>query len=422
MFYFFYYFPIGLDLRSQRRPWATWAIAAACVAGFLLQRLDPELFWANSGALLFVPRSPSPSSLLLNAYFHGGWLHLVSNLVTLFVFGPVLEDRLGWRRYLVFYHAANVAANLMQGALVLIFQPAQATFGVLGASGALAGLLGFFAVRMYFARLRVAYWTFLPLQAFTRAGAVMVPASFAIGVWFMLQLAMAMLQREGVGAGIACGSHLGGLLAGFALAQSSDARRAARAEAHLQRGRSYLDRAAWYAAQGEFIEYVRAFPGDVQGHLELARTYRLTGRHPLADQHYRRACQLHARQRRLDRVEETALEAERGNPRFVLDPKVQLQLARALERSFKNEIAARAYLRFAETYAEAAQTPWCLYRAARLASRDTAGRVRAENLYKRLLERYPLSPEAALARTALALEGIGGAEAESAPQPAAVAA
>lgn len=402
MFYFFYYFPIGLDVRARRFPWATGAIAVACVAAYLMQRLAPALFWANSEAFLFVPRAPSPSSLLLNAYFHGGLLHLASNLVTLAVFAPVLEDRLGSRRFLACYHLSNVAANLVQGALVLLFLPAQAGYGVLGASGALAGLLGFFALRMYFARLRVAYWTFLPLQAFTRAGAVTVPASVAIGMWFLLQLVLVLLQREGAGLGVACGSHLGGLVAGLGIAMAGGAQRAGRAEAHLQRGLRYLDQAAWYAAQGEFIDYVRLQPDDAAGHLELARTYRLTGRHALADQHYRQACRHHAAAKQLDRVEEIAREAERGNPRFLLDPPGQLQLAQALERSLKREHAARAFQCFAEAYPTAAQAPLALFRAARLAGADRAGRARAALLYERLMEHYPMAPEAGLARAALA--------------------
>jgi len=402
MFYFFYYFPVGLDVRVRRFPWATGAIAMACVAAFMMQRFAPALFWANSGAFLFVPRAPSLSSLLLNAYFHGGLLHLLSNLLTLVVFAPVLEDRLGSRRFLVCYHLGNVAANLVQGALVLLFLPAQAGYGVLGASGALAGLLGLFTVRMYFAKLRVAYWTFLPLQAFTRAGAVTVPATFAIGVWFLLQLVLVLLQREGAGLGVACGSHLGGLVAGLGIATASGAQRAGRAEACLQRGLRYLDQAAWYAAQGEFIDYVRLQPDDPTGQVELARTYRLTGRHALADRHYREACRLHAASKQLDRVEEIALEAERGNPRFLLEPAGQLQLAQALERSLKRAQAAREFQRFAEAYPAAEQAPLALYRAARLAGADRAGQARAALLYERLVEHYPMAPETGLARTALA--------------------
>jgi len=143
-------------------------------------------------------------------------------------------------------------------------------------------------------------------------------------------------------------------------------------------------------------------PADPDGHLELARTYRLTGRHALADQHYRRACRLHARTKQLDRVEEIAFEAERGNPRFLLEPAGQLQLAQALDRSLKREPAARAYARFADVYPEAAQAPRALYRAARLAGPDRASGVRAQLLFERLVRHYPLSAEAGLARTALA--------------------
>jgi tetratricopeptide (TPR) repeat protein len=241
----------------------------------------------------------------------------------------------------------------------------------------------------------------MPLQAFTRCGAVTVPAIFAIGLWFLLQLSLILLQREGAAAGVACGSHLGGLLAGVGLAIVHRAPLAARAEAHLQRGRSYLDTAAWYAAQGEFIDYVRMQPDDVEGHLELARTYRLTGRHALADEHYRRACQYHATAKRFDRVEETAREAERGNPRFVLDAPLQLQLAQALERSLKRDHAARAYQCYAEVYADAAMAPLCLYRAARLAGTDKAARARAELLLERLVRQYPMAPEAGLASVEL---------------------
>lgn len=401
MFYFFYYFPLGLDVRPRRDVWATWALLGACVSTFLLQRLLPGFFWMNYGALVFVPASPSLSSLVLNAYLHGGWLHLVSNMLFLAVFGPPLEDRLGSRRFLLLYHVGNALANIVQGALVLLFHPQQATYGVLGASGAIAALLGLFLVRLYFARLRVGYWAFLPLQAYTRCGTTRVPAAFAIVLWFGIQLGLALVQGEGAGAGVACGSHLGGLLGGVGLGLLLDLRAAAQAERHLQHGRRYLDRALWYPAQGEFIEYVRRQPQDEQGHLELARTYRLTGRHAHADQHYRTACHLLAAAKRLDQVEEVYLEAEKGSPSFTLGAPQQLQLAQVLERSYKHEPAERAYLRYAHHYAEAPAAPLALYRAARLAAQDPATAWQSESLFARLVEHYPLAAEAGLARTEL---------------------
>jgi membrane associated rhomboid family serine protease len=403
MFYFFYYFPLGLDVRPQRRVWATWAIVAACVAVFVLQRTHPMFFWVNHGALVFMPSEPSPSSLILNAYLHGGWLHLISNMISLAVFGPALEGRIGARRFLLLYHLCNVFANVVQGALVLLALPAYAGAGVVGASGAIAGILGLCAVRLDFARLRLGYWAFLPLQAFTRCGLANIPMLAAIVLWFVLQTALALIQLQGAGAGVAVGSHLGGLAAGVALGLLAGERRAARCEALLQRGRRYLDRALWYPAQGEFIEYVRRMPHDPEGHLELARTYRLTGRNGLADDHYRAACNALAAAGDLDRVETVYVEAEKGSPMFALVPARQLQLAQAQERCLRLAAAEQTYIRYAHHHALTHAAPLALYRAARLAAKRPGHACHAQTLYQRLVDDYPLSAEAGLARNELQL-------------------
>ncbi len=395
MFYFFYYFPLGLDVRPRRTPWATWMLIGACTAVFLLQQRLPQLFWYNWDALVFIPSGPSPSSLVLNAYMHGNWLHLISNMLTLAVFGPVLEDRLGARRFLWLYHLTNIAANLVQGAIVLAFIPSMANTGVLGASGAIAGLMGLFMIRLYFARLRIGYWAFMPLQAYTRCGIATVPAPFAIAVWFAIQLGMAALQREGAGAGVACGSHLGGVLAGVGLATILGLASDARSERALVQGRIYRDRALWFAAQGEFVEYVRRQPCDDIGHLELARTYRLTGHHAEADDAYRVACRLWAREKRFDRVEDIVEEAERGQGRFALEPEAQLQLAERRERGLNRGAAVRAYVRLADAWPQAPQAPVALFRAM-CVSRRLGGAQSAE-LSARLRADYPHAAESSLA-------------------------
>jgi membrane associated rhomboid family serine protease len=412
MFYFFYYFPLGLDVRPRRATWATWSLLAACAIAFVVQRALPALFWSNYSAFVFVPANPSPASLILNAYFHGGWLHLLSNMVSLAVFGPALEDRLGPRRFLVLYHVSNVLANIVQGAIVVGVLPAQANYGVLGASGAIAGLLGLFAVRLHFARLRVGWWAFLPLQAYTRCGTARLPVWVAIVLWFGMQLGMALLQREGAAAGVAVGSHLGGLLAGAALGLWLGLHVDAATDLRLHRGKAYLDRAAWFPAQGEFIEYVRRQPKDIHGHLGLARTYRLTGRHVLADQHYRIAGSLEAATKRLDRVQEIHGEALRGNPRFAFAPALQLHLAQVLERCMKPQAAAAAYVRLADWAPHCAEAPLALYRAACLTGRRAAGPPHATELLEQLVERYPETAEASLARAELRRLAASAAPAE----------
>ena len=370
-------------------------LVGACTAVFLLQRVWPEPFWLNWGALVYIPAGPSPSSLVLNAYMHGGWLHLFSNMLTLAVFGPPLEERLGAGRFLVLYHLSNVVANLVQGALVLLVMPSMADAGVLGASGAIAGVMGMFLVRLYFARLKVGYWAFMPLQAFTRGGTTTVPVCFAIILWFCTQAVMVILQREGVAAGIACGSHLGGLLGGVGFALLLRQRPAAITERILQRGCEYRNRGLWFPAQGEFLEYVRRMPNDEAGHLELARCSRLAGAETLAVQHYRLAGRIVARAKRSDRLAEIAAEAERSLQGFAFEPSQQMQLAQARERGLNTDGAIRAYTSLVDSAPQAPEAPLALFRAWKLQS--ALDEARAAALYARLCQEYPFAPEAAIA-------------------------
>jgi membrane associated rhomboid family serine protease len=395
MLYFFYYFPMNMDVRPHRTVWGTWLLLLACLGGYLWAQWNPEFIWQHYESLIYVPEMPRPTALLLNAYLHASWIHLISNMVSLIVFAPALEDRLGTGRFLLLFHLCNVAANIIQGAVSLEWIPGAGSYGILGASGAIAGLLGLFLVRLHFARLRVGYWAFMPLQAYTRAGVVRLPVGIAVLLWFLTQLAIALTQMQGAAAQVAAASHLGGLFAGLGLGMMLRLRSQGVAESHLHRGRAWLDRAQWFAAQGEFIEYVRSRPEDPEGHLELARTYRLTDRHVPADRHYRAACVRLARAARMDRVLEVYREAERGHPDFVLDERLQHQVARLLERSLSLQDAERAWRTLALHFPTSGNAPLALFRAASLAD-DNESPWRAVEIRRELVDRYPDSNEAQL--------------------------
>ncbi len=400
MFYFFFYYPLGLDVRARGTLWVTWGIVGASFLGFAAAMLVPEWRWTHYQSLVYVPAAPTLTSLIANAFMHGDWLHLVSNMVALVVFGPALEARLGAWRFALLFMFAHVAGNLVQGAVALLFFPATAEYGVLGASGAIAGLMGVVLVRLHFARLRVGYWAFLPLQAYVQAGTRTLPVMVAVLLWFLMQIGLAVAQSQGGETGIAVGSHLGGLGAGAAMGMLLGLRRDAAAERHLECGRRYLTQAQWYAAQGEFLDYIRYCPEDPEGHLELARTYRLTTRSTDADSHYRLACEHFAQIGRMDRVEEIHGEAARTNANFALAPTLQLQLGKLLERTFKRDLAEQLYLTYARLYATHEGASFALIRAARLAQerRDNGG---ARALYVQLLLEHAATPEAEFARLAL---------------------
>lgn len=397
MVYFFFYLPLGLEPRSRRPAWATWTLLSVAVLAFALDRAVPGLVWGHYESLIYIPAAPTPTALLCSTYMHADWFHLLSNMLALLVFGPALEERLGALRFVLLFHLFALCGNFVQGAAALLLAPETAGYGILGASGAIAGLMGLLLVRLHFARIRIGYWTFMPLQAYTEAGTRSLPIVVAVFLWFLIQIGLVVAQSQGSQGGIAVGSHLGGLAAGIACGLMLGLRHEAAAEHHLHRGRDYLGKAQWFAAQGEFLEYVRRRSHDAEGHLELARACRIMERHVEADDSYRAACVLWARRRRLDRVEEAYEEALRGNPGFVLPAPLQWQLATLLERAFKLDRAETAYRLFARVYSSKTTAPVALFRAARLAQRRD-DEPAAQALFRTLVAEYPDAAESELAR------------------------
>ena len=140
-------------------------------------------------------------------FLHGGWLHLILNMWFLWIFGDNVEDTLGAVRYLLFYLLCGLAAALTQFAS----QPDSAV-PMLGASGAIAGVLGAYAV--LFPRARVL--TLVPIFFFIRI--MELPAVLILGYWFLLQIVSGSLEAAtATHGGTAIWAHVGGFLAGMIL-------------------------------------------------------------------------------------------------------------------------------------------------------------------------------------------------------------
>jgi len=150
-------------------------------------------------------------SVLTSMFLHGGFMHLIGNMLYLWIFGDNLEDRFGHLRYLVFYLLSGWVATLAHAYL----EPTS-TMPAIGASGAISGVLGAYLV--LFPRARVL--TLIPLGFYTRLAEM--PALLVLGFWFVLQLfsGMAALTARGAQAGgVAWWAHIGGFVAGMILAK-----------------------------------------------------------------------------------------------------------------------------------------------------------------------------------------------------------
>ncbi len=148
------------------------------------------------------------TSLVTSMFLHGGWLHLFGNMFYLYIFGGRVEDRLGHFRYLCFYLLSGVIAALTQTLVSpLAYVP------MIGASGAIAGVLG--AYFLFFPLSRVAMLVPLPFSF----RIMRVPAVLYLLLWFLLQLfsGITTLGNQATG-GVAWWAHMGGFMAGLALA------------------------------------------------------------------------------------------------------------------------------------------------------------------------------------------------------------
>jgi len=203
--------PLRDSQRSRRFPWATTFLVVACLAAFAwelsLGRQAPEVLArvALSPAELLALSQPLrlPFRLVASMFLHAGWLHLLGNLAFLAVFGDDVEAKLRPRRFLLLYLLSGLVATLAQSAAT-----PRSHAPLIGASGAIAGVLGAFLV--LFPRAKLA--GVLPL------GCVVLPmrsrAFLFIPGWFLLQLANALMARPGTSAGTAWYAHLAGFAVG----------------------------------------------------------------------------------------------------------------------------------------------------------------------------------------------------------------
>jgi hypothetical protein len=148
-----------------------------------------------------------PVNVLTSMFAHGDWLHIIGNMLFLWIFGNNVEDALGRIRFLGFYLAAGVAATALQTAATLGFgSPEDATIPNIGASGAIAGVLGAYLLLFPLARVVTLVFLFL----------VEIPAMFFLVTWFVFQLWLGSfsLVEPQAGGGIAFFAHVGGFVFG----------------------------------------------------------------------------------------------------------------------------------------------------------------------------------------------------------------
>jgi membrane associated rhomboid family serine protease len=207
------------DLNPTRRtPILTYALIIVNIVIFVTQLGMNErqlftMYTQDSVVPALFSQSPFSQDSLLDAlrsmFLHGGWLHVLSNMLYLWIFGDNIEDRLGKIPFLLLYFASGFGAIFAQVAI-----DPTSRIPLVGASGAIAGVLG--AYLLLFPRARVRSLVFLGFFA----QSVQVPAFIVLGFWFVLQLfdGVMSLGATTAGGGVAFFAHIGGFIVGLVLA------------------------------------------------------------------------------------------------------------------------------------------------------------------------------------------------------------
>lgn len=217
-------FPLRDNVVRTSDPIVVWVLIALNVAVFgyelSLNERDLQTLLLKHGlvpARYFVPSwawqtgvsSLDFTPLLTTTFLHGGFLHIILNLWTLWIFGPALEDRLGPARFAALYLLSAIAASVTHA----LFN-ATSTLPVVGASGAIAGVIAAYAVRFPYAWIRVVVLIIIVPIFFQ------VPAAFFAAIWFLTQVlhgTTELFSPFGGGGGIAWWAHIGGFGAGAVL-------------------------------------------------------------------------------------------------------------------------------------------------------------------------------------------------------------
>ena len=211
--------PLKDDNPTERPPVVSYTLLGLCVAVFLWQQslgpgdaraavyalgMIPAVLFGQASLPPDVVMVPAAATLFTSMFLHGGWMHLIGNMLYLWIFADNVEDAMGHARFVVFYVLCGLVAAFAQAAL----DPGSRV-PMVGASGAISGVLGAYLLLHPRAHVLV----LIPLGILTQL--VRLPALIVLVLWFGLQLLQQM--GGGSGGGVAFMAHIGGFVAGMAL-------------------------------------------------------------------------------------------------------------------------------------------------------------------------------------------------------------
>ncbi|MGA1795601.1 MAG: rhomboid family intramembrane serine protease [bacterium] len=311
-----------------------------------------------------IPSNPKLFGYLSSMFMHGGFFHLFFNMLFLWLAGCTIEDKWGRPLYAGFYLLGGIIASQ---AHVLMFS--QSTIPLIGASGAIAGAMGAFLVKMYKTRIRIFYalWLFL---FFVKTGTFHIPAYVALPFWFVQQIYFALLSAgTGETGGVAFWAHIGGFAFGLAVAYlmqqfgieerfiqpGIDQKISIQQHPGLLAAMEKFEREQYDEALADIEDFLRVEPNNLDGNIMLAQISSKQGKNEDAAQAYRKVASRYLADRNHPLAVSTYLDMKGLSSNVSLLPRDQLAIGYLFEKEGNMQEAADAYERLITSYPEAGE-------------------------------------------------------------------
>ena len=327
-----------------------------------------------------IPRHANLLTLFTHIFLHGGWGHLLGNMLFLWLFGPHVEEALGRLEYLGFYIGCGLAAGLMHLVIAATLLPAAANAPLVGASGAISGVMGLFAVRFWRAKVRV----FLLFR---------IPAVVAVGLYGAWQIVEGLLSIAdgGKSDNTANWAHIGGFAFGALLSIPLRMREDSKLEYGLEDAETAAQAGQLDRSAAHYRALLEATPNDASAHHALAKVCIQMRQGEAGHRHLMDALRLYLQKSDFPNVARVYEDALTAFESFPLQPVLLQRVASACEQVGQYPLAVRALSELCRDHAESREAEVGLIRLGKLHMEKLNQPQNAQAIFSEFLRLYPQS-------------------------------
>lgn len=383
----FFFIPYGTDRPPRHFPYATCSLIAVNVLVYLAQlsAADPEGIVRR---FAFRPDNPNLVSWFTYMFLHGSIMHLGGNMLYLWLFGGGVECALGWWLFLPTYLLAGCVAMLLHFLIVTAVDPLGASVPMVGASGAIAGILGIYALRFYQTKVRVWYVFFI------RMGTVEVASMWFIGFWIAGQLWTAVNSTfisPGHGEGVAYWAHIGGFGLGMLYALLINLQSEGKTEYVMEDAQNSYTAGSFARALQLSDEILRREPGNQEARRLKALAATHHGNEDIAMQELEALLRHAVKQRDHEQVGNVYREMQALRSDSPSNAALLLSVATSLSSMQQAEEALAVYQKITSGFPQSAEAETATIRCSQLYLTNMNMPQQAIQILEGFIHRYPQS-------------------------------